>query len=572
MLEENLGVILNANYRFVNNGQRQVMPAPVDKDTPNAPWWWDKVAAMAPDIKRCGFSAVQLPPFCKTQSGAAPDADGYGKFDDYDLGSKDQFYSIPTRFGTLEQLRRCIAILNACGLGAYADIVLHQYDGGSNGTYTYLGADGKTQNGRFPKHPACFVGAPPRVPVDSVFDSEGNFAFGDMVSFTHSIPEDYMAKGVIDAADWMLRTTGLVNSQLHGFRVDDTKGMNVAFSKRFVTSKTMAGLFSYGECFTGNPAQLENWEGIMNGRSATLDFSLHWALQNMCNNPGANMQQMNGTGLAAIDPFHAVTFVDNPDTDTTDGQQIISNKLLAYAYILTTEGYPMVYFRDYAEEPHCYGLKKWIDTLVWIHENLAFGNTVNRYVDNQAIVLERQGYPGLLTAIGTGSYNKTIRCATSFGPHTQLHDYTGRRADIWTDAYGNATFTLPGNYFGGGESYLCFSRAGYGQGFSLARASTTQTFFGAEDLDIGPTGYGRRVRAGRIWCDQNTPVQLDSPTNDLVAIVLDASGAPLKSTKGRAQTEAAGWYTLAVTSTRQLPAPWELTVTYTSTQGLEHGK
>jgi alpha-amylase len=564
-----LGVILNANYRFVKNGQRQVMPAPVDKDTPGAPWWWDKVASMAPEIKKCGFSAVQLPPFCKTQSGAAPNADGYGKFDDYDLGNKNQFYSIPTRFGTVEQLRRCIAILNACGLGAYADLVIHQYDGGDNGTYKYLGADGKTRNGRFPKHPSCFVGAPPRVPVDPVFDSEGNFAFGDMVSFTNSTPRDYMASQTIEAADWLLRTTGLVNPALHGFRLDDTKGTNVTFSKRLVTSKTMGTLFSYGECFTGNPAELERWEGLMNGRSATLDFTLHWALQNMCDNPGANMQQMNGTGLAAVDPFHAVTFVDNPDTDTSNGQQIITNKLLAYAYILTTEGYPMVYFRDYAEEPHCYGLKRWIDNLVWIHENLAFGTTLNRYIDNQAIVLERQGYPGLLTAISTDPYSKTISCPTNFGPHVQLHDYTGRHPDIWTDGAGNATFTVPGDYFGGGESYLCFSRTGYGQSFSLNRYTTTQTFFGADDLDIPAAGGGRIVRAGRIWCQANTPIQLDSPNAYIAVKVLDDARSQLPLTKGRAQTRGSGWYTLEVTSPLPTPAPFELTVTYTSTQGLE---
>lgn len=565
-----MGVILNANYRFLKNGQRQVMPAPVDKDTPDAPWWWDKVAAMAPEIRKCGFSAVQLPPFCKTQSGAAPDADGYGKFDDYDIGTKNQFYSIPTRFGTAEQLRRCIAVLNACGVGAYTDLVLHQYDGGSNGTYAYLGADAKSPNGRFPKHPACFVGAPPRVPVDDVFDSQGNFAFGDMVSFTHSIPLDYMANGAISAADWLLRTTGLVNPDLHGFRLDDTKGMNVTFSKRFVTSKSMAKLFSYGECFTSNPTELQSWEAAINGRSATLDFTLQRALQNMCDNPAASMQQMNGVGFAAIDPFRAVTFVENADTDTTDGQQVISSKLLAYAYILTTEGYPMVYYRDYAEEPHCYGLKKWIDNLVWIHENLAFGSTFSRYLDNQAIVLERQGYPGLLTAISNDSVNsKTVTCPTSFGPHTQLHDYTGRHADIWTDAGGNVTFTVPSNYFGGGESYLCFSRIGYGQPFALVQRSTTQTFFGAEDLDIGPTSHGRIVQPGRVWCHANSVIELNSPTAHLRATVFDPSGAEIKLTRGRGRTNAPGWYTLQVSSTIQAPSPFEITVTYTSTPGLK---
>ncbi len=563
-----MGVIFNANYRFVKNGRRQVMPAPVDPDTPDAPWWWDKVASLAPEIKKCGFSVVQLPPFCKTQSGAAPDADGYGKFDDYDIGSKNQFYSVPTRFGTAQQLRRCIAVLNACGLGAYADIVIHQYDGGSNSAYICLGADGKTKNGRFPKHPSCFVGAPPRVPVDPVFDSNGNFGFGDMVAYIQSRPENYMADGVVDAADWLLRTTGLVNPHLHGFRLDDTKGSNVGFVKRLVTSKTMANLFSYGECFTGNPDELKRWVTVMNGHSSTLDFTLHFALQNMCDDSGANMQQMNGAGLAALDPFHAVTFVDNSDTDTTNGEQIISNKLLAYTYILTTEGYPMVYYRDYADEPNCYGLKKWIDNLVWIHENLAFGATVTRFIDNQTIVLERQGYPGLLTAISTDTNKKTITCSTNFGPNTQLHDYTGRHADIWTDQHGNATFTIPGNYFNGGESYLCFSRSGYTQPFSLNRHSTTQTFFGAEDLDIAPTGAAQSVRAGQIWCEAGSVIQLESPTPHISVTVLDPSGASVKLINGRGVTSAAGWYTLQVLSTLQAPAPWELTVTYTSTQGL----
>jgi alpha-amylase len=564
-----LGVIFNANYRFIKNGQRQVMPAPVDHDTPNAPWWWNKVASMAPEIKRCGFSAVQLPPFCKTQSGAASDADGYGKFDDYDIGTKNQFYSTPTRFGTAEQLRRCIAVLNACGLGIYADLVIHQYDGGTNGTYTYLGADGRTRNGRFPKHPSCFVGAPPRVPVDPVFDSNGNFGFGDMVSFANSLPRGYMAQGTIDAADWLLRTTGIVDAALHGFRIDDTKGSNVAFTKRLATSKTMSRLFSYGECFTGNPHELADWVGQMNGRSCTLDFALRFALQDLCTNPAANMFQMNGAGLASIDPFHAITFVENPDTDTSDGEQIIANKLLAYAFILTTEGYPMVYFRDYAEEPDCYGLKPWIDTLVWIHENLAFGSTETRYLDNQTIVLERQGYPGLLTTINGESNAKTIHCATNFGAHVQLHDYTGRHPNIWTDANGYASFTVPGNYFGGAESYLCFSRTGYSQPFELERHQTRQTFFGADDLDTPSAGRGRSVQAGRIWCEAASLVEIHSPTPRIIASLIEPGGSPLHLNRGASRTKAAGWYTLQVDSLSRRPSPFEVTVAYTSTQGLE---
>ena len=83
-------------------------------------------------------------------------------------------------------------------------------------------------------------------------------------------------------------------------------------------------------------------------------------------------------------PLNAVTFVDNPDTDLSPGEQIIGNKLLAYVFILTTEGYPFVFHKDYADEPGCYGLKRWIDNLVWIHENLADGPTTTRWNDAQS--------------------------------------------------------------------------------------------------------------------------------------------------------------------------------------------
>ena len=53
-----MGVLLHANYRLRGpNGQKIVMPAPIDKDTPHAPWWWDHLAGQAADFRRCGFSA-----------------------------------------------------------------------------------------------------------------------------------------------------------------------------------------------------------------------------------------------------------------------------------------------------------------------------------------------------------------------------------------------------------------------------------------------------------------------------------------------------------------------------------
>jgi hypothetical protein len=52
-----------------------------------------------------GLRLFGCPPFLKTTSGAGPDADGYGPFDDYYIGSRDQKGprgTTFTRFGTRE--------------------------------------------------------------------------------------------------------------------------------------------------------------------------------------------------------------------------------------------------------------------------------------------------------------------------------------------------------------------------------------------------------------------------------------------------------------------------------------
>jgi alpha-amylase len=581
-----VGVLLHANYRrWGANGQKIVVPAPIDKDTPHAPWWWDHLAGQAADFKRCGFSAVLLPPVSKSQSGAAPDADGYGLYDNYDIGSKDQVYNRPTRYGDDERLRRMVGVMHACGLDVYADVVMHQYDGGDNGTYRYLGADGKTLNGRFPKHPSCFVGAPPRVPVDPVADPEGNFGFGDMVSYLHSTPANYMLDGAADAADWLTRTL-----DVEGYRIDDVKGMAIQPVRQLLNTKAMAGRFAVGEYFDGNASALHwwVWNSGMAGRCNVFDFTLHWTIQAMCNNSSRwFMGQLQGAGYIAVDPMNAVTFVDNPDTDLSDGENVIWNKLLGYALILTAEGYPSVYYKDYSPDPGCYGLKPAIDNLIWIHENLAFGSTLTRWGnDPQVYIFERQGEPGLLVGLNNDqsmSYTRTVQ--TNFGGNVQLHDYTGHHGDVWTHGDGTVTITIPPN--DNGNSYVCFSRVGYAQGFTLNRRTTTQTFFGAVDLDTSPAKNARTVQIGRIWCQANTRLNASFNPNttgwrapaQTVFEIHDPNTRMLATQTERVRQKSApidtivqetGWHTLRVTG-KGLPAagaPYEAIVTYTGTQEL----
>jgi alpha-amylase len=345
-----------------------------------------------------------------------------------------------------------------------------------------------------------------------------------------------------------------------------------------------------GEYFDGNPTALHwwVWDSGMGGRCNVFDFTLHWTIQAMCNNSSRWwMGGLQGAGYVAVNPMNAITFVDNPDTDLSDGENVIWNKLLGYALILTAEGYPSVYYKDYSPDPGCYGLKPAIDNLIWIHENLAFGSTVTRWGnDAQAYVFERLGYPGLLVGLNNdGGRGQTRTVQTSFGPNVQLHDYTGHHGDVWTNGQGMATITIPRN--DNGKSYVCFSRVGYSQGFALRRRSTTQTFFGAADLDRGPAENDRQLQIGQVWCQANTPIDVVFKPNTagwsaqagIILEILDAKGHVLATHTHRANqagntvkvtVQQSGWHALRVLG-QGLPAagaPYEAIVTYTGTQEL----
>ncbi|WP_231896380.1 alpha-amylase domain-containing protein [Gramella sp. MAR_2010_147] len=110
-------------------------------------------------------------------------------------------------------------------------------------------------------------------------------------------------------------------------------------------------------------------------------------------------------------PMKAVTFVTNHDTD-----EIYTGKMLAYAYIMTHEGYPTVFYQDYEE---------WLDkdklnNLIWIHNNKAGGSTDILHADQDEYVARRNGAPGLIVYLNdsnsrlerwvpTNWYNQTIK-------------------------------------------------------------------------------------------------------------------------------------------------------------------
>jgi len=54
-----MGVAYHAHVRFLDRrGQMITVPAPVDPQTPRAPWWYDWIAMNAAMLRCAGFTAI----------------------------------------------------------------------------------------------------------------------------------------------------------------------------------------------------------------------------------------------------------------------------------------------------------------------------------------------------------------------------------------------------------------------------------------------------------------------------------------------------------------------------------
>ena len=208
--------------------------------------------------------------------------------------------------------------------------------------------------------------------------------------------------------------------------------------------------------------------------------------------------------------------------------------MLAYAYILTSEGYPCVFYKDYSTDAFCFGLKRPIDKLLFIHERIANGETLQRFKDFDVFAYERMGGAHLLVGLNNNPDTpRTITIFTAFGADTELHDYAEHGESRRTDAQGRVTITIPRN--AGGAGYVCYSRTGIMDATHAARHAVVQMFEGAQDLDIKPATPDQTVTIARVYCEKGTPIRgtltFDerdfTPATRLTLAILEPSGGTL---------------------------------------------
>ena len=424
--------------------------------------WWNFLRAQLPAIKEAGFTALWLPPAAKAANLGGSPSMGYDPYDYFDLGEFEQRGQVKTWFGSKDELVALIAEAHAGGLQVYADIVINHNNGADAEERNGLtGAMGwtvfKPASGRFARTWPCFH--PSSFQVQSEYPP-----FGGMPQLCHQNPVVYSA--VMDYTQRMVEEIGF-----DGFRFDYVKGfgpwmIKAIAERRFRTATDpFYKPFCVGE-YWDSEQSIDDWLDLANAYNdnpvSAFDFPLRYHLKDLCDRFGYDLR-----GLLAADtvlttqPDRAVTFVDNHDTTQNPADAVIHDKLLAYAFILTHQGYPCVFWLDYAR----YGLARsgtanGIDALIAAHEQYAGGVTTNLWADEDLYIMQRGGsgaQAGLVLVLnnrGDGWHGATVRTQwagrrlvpVAWCGGGDAHD-NARPADQWTGADGGVElYAAPRGY------------------------------------------------------------------------------------------------------------------------------
>ncbi len=321
--------------------------------------WSNYLADLAPRLRDMGVDAIWIPPCIKN---AGPNSNGYGPFDNYDLGDKYQKGNLKTRLGNKDELLRMIAIMHANGIEVIQDIVLnHMSDagssngsGGQDNNATSLLTNSGYKNFRYASYAKPVVNETATDYLSRTgrwsknwtnfypnqFNTFGtndwnSILFGPDISYESNAyglssnatynpaqSTNYMRTGARNWMLWFKKQTGS-----DGFRFDASKHYpywalqdfiyNVKYNAGWANGG--ANMFAVGE-YIGSSSEMDTWINnvkISNGGTedlvGTFDFNLRSGIKNMVDgNGGFDIGSI--PGYQQTNRFRTVPFVNNHDT------------------------------------------------------------------------------------------------------------------------------------------------------------------------------------------------------------------------------------------------------------------
>jgi alpha-amylase len=250
---------------------------------------------------------------------------------------------------------------------------------------------------------------------------------------------------------WLIEDIGF-----DGFRFDFVKGYGPWLVKGIAEYRYRRSgkPFCVGECWDSDRT-VDDWlssinNSFMDNPVSAFDFPLHYKLKGLCDQFGFDLSTLPGGTVVSDYPLQAVTFVDNHDTIRDPNNAIVNDKLLAYAYILTAEGYPSVFWEDYFNfNLAARGSANGIAALIAAHERYAAGSTTVLYADHDLYIMQRSGYgtqPGLVFVLnnrGDGWNGRSVNTqwkTRRLTPVAWWGKDKSRPSDKWTDMNGTTDF------------------------------------------------------------------------------------------------------------------------------------
>lgn len=193
---------------------------------------------------------------------------------------------------------------------------------------------------------------------------------------------------------WLVEVVGF-----DGFRLDFVRGFQETYAASWIKNlpnKDGRQRFIVGE-YWGGVHRIHQWVNKMSELGAQVhafDFPLKQVLTDLCNSDASfDMRRLNDAGMIrnaaghSLSGSNVVTFLENHDTGKEHDKWVTKDWHLGYAYLLTHEGRPCVFYphyygvtlRDFAYGVHSVaipsGLRKAIEGLMFVRRVYLGGST-----------------------------------------------------------------------------------------------------------------------------------------------------------------------------------------------------
>lgn len=450
---------------------------------------WNRLKAEAAHLAELGIASVWIPPSCKASE---QDSVGYDVYDLFDLGEFDQKGTVRTKYGTKQQLKEAIDALHEHDIKVYADVVLN-HKAGADETEVFavvevarddrlnelsepFDIEGWTKftfPGRGDQYSSFTWNFSHFSATDRDEKEERNGLFkivGDGKIWSKNVDSENNNYDYLMFADIDYNNEHVINEIKHwvkwfvdtldldGFRLDAVKHIDQNFIYdliSYIREHTSEDFFVVGEYWHHDKKKLNQFVDDSDQSLQLVDVALHSHFYHASNEgKDYNLSTILDKTLVKTNPFRAVTFVDNHDTQP--GQSLEAwvkdwFKPLAYALILLRkDGLPCVFYGDYygigGDEP-IEPKREMLDKLLHTRKHLSYGKQEDYFDHANVIGWVRLGddeheNSGIAVVMSNGDEGTKDMC---FGPERsgwKFHDVMGHRQEhITLNDEGWGTFT-----------------------------------------------------------------------------------------------------------------------------------